>query len=395
MKYLYSFLLTCTFIFAASSVKGQSLTIQDRLEIILQSKQIIREYEILLNNLSDFETTETIGNILIRNSYTSGRNQIFFNSGVIMEDDIHPLRTQGLLPSEDVEVQQYLQDFTLFYEKTSQRTISFQNIRELSDVEEGQYKYLRVYFESTFSGTHKEVKEAYQQTKRVAEIRIEKDGSRWRPYIAGIDYYKDPEEATPESVEPDTSSKAQPEEITVFTPVEVDKTQVEEDPGETAEISDEIEASEETPQENGISFDKTQAYQFTYPNLATVKKPGSNLAITWMNQQKLPGPIELKLIRNGKVIKTLLPQFYGTSFGWNIEKSTKSGTYQLEVRSKEDPESYGLSPKFKIKSRFPLWLIIGIPVALGGITAILLAQDDGGGGTVPDNRLPPAPDPDN
>ncbi len=394
MKYLYSFLLACTFLLATYSVKGQNLTIQDRLEIILQSKQIIREYEILLNNLSDFETTETIGNILIRNSYTSGRNQIFFNSGVILEDDIHPLRTRGLLSPEDVEVQQYLQDFTLFYAKTSQRTISFENIRELSDVEEGQYKYLRVYFESTFSGTHKEVKEAYQMTKRVAEIRIEKDGSRWRPYIAGIDYYKDPEESTLEIVEPDTSTNPLPEEVTVFTPVE-DNTQIEEDPVETTETPGEIEVPEETPQENGITFDKTQAYQFTYPNVATVKKPGANLAITWMNQQKLPGPIELKLIRNGKVIKTLLPQFYGTSFGWNIEKSTKSGTYQLEVRSKEDPESYGLSPKFKIKSRFPLWLIIGLPVALGGITAILLAQDGGGGGNPPDNRLPPAPDPDN
>ena len=390
MKYLYSFLFTCMLFLWMGPAMAQSLSIQERLEIILQSKQIIREYEILLNNLSDIETTETIGDILIRNSYSSGRNQIFFNQGVIVEDDIHPLRTQGKLPPEDVEIQQYLQDFTLFYKKTERRTISFRAIRELSDVEEGQYKFLRVYFESSFSGQHKDYTAAYETSRRVAEIRIEKEGNRWRPYIAGIVYYTDPVVATKDVPAVDT-----PAEETVETTENVGEntSPIEDQP----EVSTPTENSEEEDSlvENGITFKRSEAYQFTYPNTATVKKRGSNLSITWMNQQKIPGPVELKLIRNGKPFKTLLPRFDGTSFGWNIDNSIKSGTYQLEVRSKDYPDTYGLSPTFKIRSRFPLWLTIGIPLVVGGAAVLIFGGDDGGGGPIPDDKLPPAPDPGN
>lgn len=371
-------------------LQAQSLSIQERLEIILQSKQIIREYEILLNNLSDIETTETIGDILIRNSYSAGRNQIFFNRGVIIEDDIHPLRTQGKLPPEDVEVQQYLQDFTLFYEKEERRTISFKAIRELSDVEEGQYKFLRVYFESTFSGKHKDYTSSYETSRRVAEIRIEKEGNRWRPYIAGIVYFNDPVVATKEvpAVNP---QPVEPEETVNPTERVEDPTPTEQNPSTVESKNDNLE--EEAPVENGITFKRSEAYQFTYPNTATVKKRGSNLTITWMNQQKIPGPIELKLIRNGKPYKTLLPRFEGTSFGWNIDNKIKSGTYQLEVRSKAQPDTYGLSPTFKIRSRFPLWLL-GIPLVVGGAAVLIFAGDDGPDPS-PDDKLPPAPDPGN
>ena len=388
MRYLYSFLFACMFFLWMGPVKAQSLSIQERLEIILQSKQIIREYEILLNNLSDIETTETIGDILIRNSYSAGRNQIFFNQGVIVEDDIHPLRTQGKLPPEDVEVQQYLQDFALFYEKTDRRTISFRAIRELSDVEEGQYKFLRVYFESTFAGKHKDYATSYETARRVAEIRIEKEGNRWRPFIAGIGYFKEPVVATKDVPSIDTPTE-EPEEtsnkVVQDTPEELNQP-VEGFPSDNPEEADK-------PVENGITFKRSEAYQFTYPNTATVKKRGSNLSITWMNQQKIPGPVELKLIRNGKPYKTLLPRFEGTSFGWNIDNTIKSGTYQLEVRSKDYPDTYGLSLRLRSGRVFPLWWAIGIPLVVGGAAVLIFAGDDGGGGPGPADKLPPAPDP--
>ena len=356
----------------------------EKLEAIVQSIQIIREFEILLNNLSDEGTSETIGEILIRNSYSPGRNQIFYNESVVLEDDIHPSRTQGSMSPEDVDVIQYLQDFSLFYEKNRNRTISFQNIREMSDIEEGEYKFLQIYFESEFSGRHNEIPTPYTLTKRVAEIRIERDGNRWRPYIAGVSYFV--EEKTEQVLPPTTSTKSP-----VVNSENVNPTPIEETPKDSTEALPTTQASPSS----GITFKPSEAYQFTYPNAATIKKPGENLSISWLNQQNIPGPIELKLMRQGRVIKTLVPQYTQNSFGWNIEKSTRKGTYQLEVRSKNTPNSYGLSPQFKIKSKFPIWLAIGIPVVVGGgVAALLLGNGGDGGGTTPppDNTLPPAPE---
>ncbi|MEM6631819.1 MAG: Ser-Thr-rich GPI-anchored membrane family protein [Bacteroidota bacterium] len=383
MRYISPLLLVLFFFQFSLQVRGQKMSPTERLEAIVQSIQIIREFESLLNNLSDVGTSETIGEILIRNSYSPGRNQIFYNESVVLEDDIHPNRALGKLPIEDVDVQQYLQDFSLFYEKNSRRTVSFQNIRELSDIEEGNYKFLQIYFESQFSGKHQEIPVAYKATKRVAEIRVEREGNSWRPYIAGVSYFV--EEVVEESP-------------AVSTTKSVDPTSIENDP--VAVTPSSIDAGEEIPVEQpstGITFKPSEAYQFTYPNAATTKKPGENLSISWLNQQNIPGPIELKLMRQGRVIKTLVPQYTQNSFGWNIEKSTKKGVYQLEVRSKNTPDSYGLSPRFRIKSKFPLWLAIGIPVVIGGGAAALFLGNggDGGGSTTPppDNTLPPAPDP--
>ena len=392
MKSLSSLLFVFFFFLFFTQVRGQRMSPTEKLEAIVQSIQIIREFEILLNNISDEGTTETIGEILIRNSYSPGRNQIFYNESVVLEDDIHPNRTQGLLPPEDVDVVQYLQDFGLFYEKSRNRTVSFTDIRELSDIEEGEYKFLQVYFESEFSGKHKEISANYSLTKRVAEIRIEPEGNKWRPYIAGVSYFV--EEGGEEKIPTTTSTKSPVIDPVDSTP-SIEETPTNPIPSPT-DVTEKLPTTQPQPS-GGITFQPSEAYQFTYPNAATVKKPGENLSISWMNQKNIPGPIELKLMRQGRVIKTLVPQYTQNSFGWNIEKSTRKGIYQLEVRSKDTPNSYGLSPQFKIKSKFPIWLAIGIPVVVGGGVAALLLGDggDGGGGTTPppDNTLPPAPDP--
>ena len=73
-----------------------------------------------------FESQETADNI--HNSFSEGRNQIFRDSTVRVEPDINPGNTNSTIAG-DVQLDRYLKDLDLLYNKADTSTIEFSNIR--------------------------------------------------------------------------------------------------------------------------------------------------------------------------------------------------------------------------------------------------------------------------
>ncbi|MBT28922.1 MAG: hypothetical protein CMO01_04600 [Thalassobius sp.] len=125
---------------------------------------------------------------LKENSYTESANQIFLDNKVIVEDDIDPSYYQSSNKVKDLSIERYLNDLDLFYSKSNNSTISFSNIKA-SEVKQGSYIYLEVYFESKFTGKHQTIFENYKPTKRVATIIAKKEGRSWKMLIGSIVFY--------------------------------------------------------------------------------------------------------------------------------------------------------------------------------------------------------------
>ena len=75
------------------------------------------------------------------------------------------------------------------------------------------------------------------------------------------------------------------------------------------------------------------------------------------------------------------------SFKWEVPKKQKTGSsYSLQLSSAANSSQKATSDSFKIKPKVPLLVIVGIPVVVGVIVAVLVsgggdsAEPTGGGG---------------
>ncbi|MEM1137114.1 MAG: hypothetical protein AAGI07_14850 [Bacteroidota bacterium] len=180
----FFFLLTTLF---ANNVIAQSLTTKEKNGLRYEAGTFVKELELLLNNLSSDESNKLERDIMIDNSFRPSGNQIFLNQQVIIEDDVNPNR-YDFNEVTDFPIEIYLRNFELFYTKQEKNTIEFTDIY-VSEVKEGNYIYLEVYFKSQFKGKHLTYKEAYRKTSRVATIIAEKNKKSWILKIASIVFY--------------------------------------------------------------------------------------------------------------------------------------------------------------------------------------------------------------
>lgn len=183
MKWILVVLFFLLLIFDSSA---QEISVKERAEITYQSEILIAELENLMNIISNADITQTEIKELMENSYGTSKNKIFQNSGIVVEDDINPVHTSHINAS-DVSIEKYLKDLDLLYTKSSESTISFSNIKA-SSLKKKNYLYIRVYFESLFKGKHKEIKQSYIRTKRIAEVRADKFNNQWKTQIVSITF---------------------------------------------------------------------------------------------------------------------------------------------------------------------------------------------------------------
>lgn len=165
---------------------AQNLTVKEGAEISYQAKNTITELQDLLNfvTFSDLPPNEL--KEVIANSYSPSKNQIFYNKEVVLEDDIDPSYKLG--NTRDLDAEKYLNTLDVFYEKTIDASVTFSNIK-VSNVKKKDFIYIKVYFESHFGSKFKKTGATYNPVKRVAQLRADKSGNRWKAKIIGIGFY--------------------------------------------------------------------------------------------------------------------------------------------------------------------------------------------------------------
>jgi tetratricopeptide (TPR) repeat protein len=189
MKVLSITLLLTAALFSIQCATAQdSLSARDATEIRHKGENLIKDdLKGLINAISStsFESQETADNI--HNSYSEGRNQIFRDSLVRVEPDVDPTNVTSS-QSGDEQLDRYLKDIDLLYNKTDSSTIQFSNIR-CSDVKKKDNIYIKVYFNSVFSGKSSVKDQHYTITNRLAEIWAQKEKGQWRLFIVRLAFF--------------------------------------------------------------------------------------------------------------------------------------------------------------------------------------------------------------
>jgi len=187
-KAIVRWIATC--IISASSIElyaQDSLTIKDAGEISYRAELVVNEFRDLLNIIANSQTDIKETKDLIFNSYNHTKNRIFFDSTVMVEDDLNPAihSSDG---SKDLPIANYLNNLDLFYSKCDTATIDLSNIR-VSNIKKADYLYVKVYYASLFKGRNSLSEAGFVTNNRVAEIRLEKKGGKWSGAIMHIGFY--------------------------------------------------------------------------------------------------------------------------------------------------------------------------------------------------------------
>ncbi|GAB3203324.1 tetratricopeptide (TPR) repeat protein [Pontibacter aydingkolensis] len=171
-----------------ASTNAQDLTTRDAGQVIDKTDYLIKEYESFLNTLTNAGMRPSDIKLMIKNAYSLENNQrLFWDNKVIVEDDINPEKAEAD-SAADLPVDRYLEDLDLLYAKSREPSITFYNI-DVSKIKKADYYYVKVYFDSSFHSKHKKSKKSYKPVRRVAEVRLENQDSKWMPYMVGLRYY--------------------------------------------------------------------------------------------------------------------------------------------------------------------------------------------------------------
>jgi hypothetical protein len=180
-----AFILMAAWMFCgANTAVGQALTRKDTDEIRVLARERIKGLNDLLNAVSNDDLSNYERRYIMMNSYMPGNDQIFFNDGVIVEDDVDPKHTTSA-PELDTPIEKYLSNFDLFYSKSETNTVEFSNI-VVSDVKMDKYAFVKVFYTEQFKGKNSNNSIPYQPLSRVAELRADKVAGDWVVYLTGI-----------------------------------------------------------------------------------------------------------------------------------------------------------------------------------------------------------------
>ncbi|MBX2841112.1 MAG: hypothetical protein KTR26_05045 [Flammeovirgaceae bacterium] len=184
------FLIVCKI---SAQTGKPSINEDDVKEIKTLSVFLIKEFEQLLNLISDEGVGYVKRNEIIENSYKNQSGQQLFKSpDVIIENDLQ----DGY--KNDLKVAHYLKKFDLLYSKQSTNSISFENI-QVFDVLEKDYIYLEVFFESYFLGGNIIENQPFPYTQRIATIEAKREvGTVWNLKILSIIFFNPKTHQLPE-----------------------------------------------------------------------------------------------------------------------------------------------------------------------------------------------------
>lgn len=178
-------------VFCSRSFGQDKLTVKDAKEINYEAAQVVNNIPALLNFIADPNNTpsDLIGTI--SESYKPSRNRIFFSKDIIIEDDVDPAST--IADFKDFSLEKYLNNLDLYYTKSADPTIVFNNITT-SHIKKNDYIYVNVRFDAQFGGKNKQKNISYTMRQRQALIKIQLVNNKWEALIVGISFY-DPAKA--------------------------------------------------------------------------------------------------------------------------------------------------------------------------------------------------------
>lgn len=167
---------------------ANSVTVAAVTEIKYQAESAIKTLESVLNSITFNDNTPSELAGYIKNSFTPDqRSRVFLDNTIIVESDIDPKYILG--KNKDLQVEKYLNDLDLSYEKTGDFSIKFSNIVS-SDVKKTDHIYIRVKYDESFGSKYKADGSTYPLRQREATIRMIPVGKKkWNAFIESISYF--------------------------------------------------------------------------------------------------------------------------------------------------------------------------------------------------------------
>lgn len=385
MKYF----LLVLYIIIALPLNAQELTRADTIEIQEKAVRHLRQFEGLLNLISQPDEYFRKYNFegLARRYYQEGSNyQIFRDSAVVIEDDLNPrLRTgqEGDLRT----IKEYLKAFFALYEKSPVSTIFFDDL-EVSPVKEGDYRYVEVFYDSEFQGLYRPTPDvSYLTRAKKATVKAIREEGIWKVLITDIS------SATQEDVSQPVSSEVLPSQENL----------AQESPTPEEPVAEPLPTdSTETVLTEAVPMDTLSAPPSqeapAQPNAEVVfaqVKPRYRRGKTYeviLNVDSLMGAESLALYRNDTLQQTL-PTTGNNTLTWTVpEELPLGGDYQFRFADSASDTMLSSVP-FRVARRRPWALYAG---ATAGAAVILYLLLDGGSdevGPAEDNLLPEPPNP--
>lgn len=363
--YFLTLLMIC-FIAGLSDVSAQNLTDLEKEEIRRRAAFRMEEFQELLQLISDPTRSRGAIDRFIVSSYSlddSLFNQVFYDEEVIIEDDLTPIDlTQENIEVSALTVATYLNNFKLQYQKSYEKTIFFTDM-EFSEVRTEDFIYLIVSYSSEFKGKNSAHPEyQYTPVKRKATLRAAYNArlDRWQVWIAGVNYDRAPLETSVPVIDPPISNIPKQEVANKKVDQEASLRKVEDNDPDASVVVAADKQDVTQPEEKDVIEEQLPSLEFTSDIPEQVKK-GKSLPLSWNTSVAdatvilFQGDTRLREIRRG---------LYGEQWNWAVaQKPGKDFSIQLYEPSTGRKVSTG---PFRVKSRFPLALKIGVPVAVIG-----------------------------
>lgn len=339
----------CTYMEHTLVGQPLNLTCEEKLEIKKRAQLKLEEFEALLRFIADPTRSRGAVDQAIKSSYTDGKffKQVFYDSTVRIENDILPYMDAS--SESDIAVDAYLNQFKLFYEKSRESTIFFENVW-FSDIQENQFVYMVASYQSRFTGTHRELKSmTYQPQSRSATLRAEYNTKldHWEVWIVGVTYRR--ENKLPSfPADPCATDTITTSDTTNITEI-----------ANTAKVTD----TSDTTVTNNISDSTATSLEFV--DTANKYKRGKLYQIAW-NDTIQDG--ELHLYRREQPLGELTKALDGAQWSWNVKQ--KPGKNYSIMLYEPSTNRRVKSEVFRIRSSFPLAIKIAIPAAAVGYLII-------------------------
>jgi tetratricopeptide (TPR) repeat protein len=185
------------FIFSGTVLLSQNKIITTRDTIYFSyaiKKNLIPDYQTLLNIISDSSYSENEVDAIINNKVRGSREaRIFSSENAIIEFDLKPGADADKTLRADKNVMDYLKLFFTNYQRSYENTVSL-NVLGISPLKKTNYFYCSVLFECEYKNTTVH-KEPFKKFRRVAEVKFEYD-KKWFPLITTITFPKGNESDT-------------------------------------------------------------------------------------------------------------------------------------------------------------------------------------------------------
>lgn len=200
---IYSFVFALfLLLLTTSDTSGQTsrtITKADENKIKQEVRQLIEnleaEYDLFLSE-SALQRRSRLAALI-----TPGAGRVFYNDKVIIENDFYDAEVKGLEKSErDKRVEDYFNELSDKFgahdngddpNQGKQVKINLTKVSKVQAISDTDSMYIKVAFEVNYDG---KARNGYQfkAVERVAELRLEREGRNWRPYITAIRFL-DPE----------------------------------------------------------------------------------------------------------------------------------------------------------------------------------------------------------